>query len=203
MANGAWNSFPSSTSQIACRLCNQVCSNREALIAHIDSHLAREEITLRTLNHQPHNQVQSFPSQLSETLRNHQFAPTSFPRVSLSPPVPEMNRNISDIRALWAPPGLTQVVPPSRINHTLFSVNVNKPSASAPMQPPLLGLSSTMNSHRCISTQPFQSRNVVDEIPISEGAQPFIKMLDKPIRKIEFIDLVNLDDEEMDLTLKL
>ncbi|KAF7837453.1 putative transcription factor C2H2 family [Senna tora] len=222
MANFGWNSrlpyLPNrnnNTTQIACRLCNQVFTNRDALIAHIDSHLTCEDMTLKGFHHFQALQQQNASSRTDHTFGNLQPIIPNFPRVSPSH-LQEITRNVSaDTRSYWtpsnlpavAPPSQPPVVPPPRRSLDILSA-IGRGSAS--IQPPSLGFSPN-NNGLMLATQQFQGRSQqVEEMSTiaSDGTKPFLKILDKPIKKIEFIDLVNIDDGEsdsqaLDLTLKL
>ncbi|KAK4266164.1 hypothetical protein QN277_027127 [Acacia crassicarpa] len=99
MANRGWNSrnhlCPPNNEQIACRLCNHVFPNREIFIAHIDSHLARDEF----INNHGNNNIQILPkASHTEAFRSYHHQLAVMP-----------NNNLPVIRASTVSNNLQQV----------------------------------------------------------------------------------------------
>ncbi|KAI4345827.1 hypothetical protein L6164_012919 [Bauhinia variegata] len=122
-------------SPIACRLCNQIFLSNQALLSHIESHIAHEENNLKTLTNPP-------------------------------------RQNISG-------GGARCVLPPAQLT-----------------QPPLLNYSSSMNNVTATRVDFPGSQLLMTEGSSMDGTKQYIKQLEKPIKSIEIIDLV---DEENDL----
>lgn len=187
--------------QIACRFCSRSFISTQALITHIDSHMENEEVAIRRLYSSQHINSQ------------RQFAPTShcfppgFPvpidpqnmitdhqhgRVfQLAPPPQQpMRRNpffsAGQVGSSQQPVRQMQPVPP----------HVNLPSGTG-----LLAQFPTPQVHHHQYWKP-------EEESSNDGTKAYILQLEKPIKKIDFIDLVNIDDDNsdvptLDLALKL
>ncbi|KAL2323748.1 hypothetical protein Fmac_028127 [Flemingia macrophylla] len=170
-------SFCNNTGPNGCRLCNQVFTNTHALLTHIESHMAQEEVAIRRLYSSPqhHHHVNS---------QTHQFP---------SPP------NMSHAMIFQAQP---------------------QPQPQPQSQPKSMGI------HHPVIRSPFfnvatsqvgsSSQHPIRQMQIPPQSLPHARSfgvdglnLEKPIMKADFIDLVNVDDdnnskvEPLDLDLKL
>lgn len=158
--------------QVGCRLCNQVFMGTQALIAHIESHIAHEEIAIRSLNSPNH--INSQKGQVS-----HRFPPT------LPMPMPlQETINFANSKIFQSPPQPTRMPQPRR--NPFFSVA--HVGSSQPIRqmlfPPQLPIP--------------QAQWKPEEYP-NDGTKAYIKQLEKPIKKIDFIDLVGMDDDNSDV----
>ncbi|KHN10070.1 hypothetical protein D0Y65_025597 [Glycine soja] len=175
MANNFYNNaqfagFYNNTNPKGCRLCNQVFTDTQALLTHVESHMAQEEDSLRRLNSSPPD----VNSQMQ--LGSQQF-----------PPQPAMG----DGRNFQAQSQPMRMPQPISKNPIFNSSQI--------------GSSSTPIRQMQVSPQAFPFSGSIN----GDGSKPYISKLEKPIKKIDFIDLVNMDGDDnleveaMDLDLKL
>ncbi|KAG2403655.1 hypothetical protein LR48_Vigan02g004900 [Vigna angularis] len=158
------------TSSKGCKLCNQVFISTQALLVHLESHMAQEEIAIKRLHSLP--QHVNSQKQLGFQL----------------PIQPIMGGG----RVFQAQPQ-----PIMETNHSIRRNPVSNASQ--------IGSSSVPIRRMQVPSQLFPyGANINDD-----GSKAYILKLEKPIKKIDFIDLVNTDDdnnsevEEIDLNLKL
>jgi len=154
-----------------CKLCNQVFTNTQALLIHLESHMAQEEMAIRRLYSSP----QSLNSQKQLGLQ-FPMQPLGDGRIFQSQPQPIMEMSHS-------------------LGRNSFS-NVSQIGSSNASHFPIRKMQG--------SPQVFPYDGSIND----DGSKAYILKLEKPIKKIEFIDLVNTDDdnnpmEEVDLDLKL
>ncbi|KAK7344504.1 hypothetical protein VNO77_14173 [Canavalia gladiata] len=141
--------FNNNTSPISCRLCNQRFTSTQALLAHIESHMACEEVAIRRLYSPQHVNSQM-------QLASHHFPPTPI---------------MGDGRIFQSPP-----------QHMAL-----------PRRNPFSNATSQVGS----SSQPIRQMapwNVIND----DGTKAYLMQLEKPIKKDDFIDLVNVDDDNLD-----
>lgn len=183
--------------QIACRLCNRVFGNTQTLITHIESHMEHEEAAIRRLYSPEHiNPQRQFSS--------HCFPP-GFPL-----PI-DTSQNINDGRIFQQQPlGIPQPI------RNPFLVG------SRQIQLPPHVLSSSINNNNNNNVNGFLAQlanphvyqwKQPEEESSNDGTKAYIMQLEKPIKKIDFIDLVHNDDDNnnnhnsnvqtLDLSLKL
>ncbi|KAG4917178.1 hypothetical protein JHK87_054735 [Glycine soja] len=157
-----------------CKLCNQVFTNTQALLTHVESHMAQEKDVVRRLNSSPPQHVNS-----QIQLGSHQF-----------PPPPTMD----DIRIFQSQSQLMGM--PQPISRNPF-FNSNQIGSSSSSSMPIRKMQ--------VLPHAFPYVGNIN----GDGFKAFISNLEKPIKKIDFIDLINVDDdnnsdvEVMDLDLKL
>lgn len=183
------------TGQNPCTHCNSVFPSTQALIdiTHVDSHIKHEESAMRRL----YSQTQHV---------SHRF-PATFP----IPTGIETQQNINDGWFFHSPPQPMTMSQPRR--NTFFSpgdqVGSSQPVRKMQLPPQLHALSSAGNNTvagRMLAPSPTPQRK--PEESAYGGTKAYITQLEKPIKKIDFIDLVNTDDDNaevkpLDLTLKL
>ncbi|KAK7393714.1 hypothetical protein VNO78_22278 [Psophocarpus tetragonolobus] len=178
MANNFYNNgqFPEhySPGPNGCRLCNKVFTNTQALLTHIESHMAQEEFAIRRLYSSP----QHVNSQMQ--LGSHQFPP---------------QRIMGDGRVFQAQSQLPMGMPQPIRRNPFFNASQIGPS-SVPIR--------QMQHQHPSQVFPYVGR-INDD-----GSKAYISNLEKPIKKIDFVDLVNVDDDNnseveaaLDLDLKL
>ncbi|WVY96327.1 hypothetical protein V8G54_028478 [Vigna mungo] len=158
------------TSSKGCKLCNQVFTNTQALLIHLESHMAQEEIAIKRLY--------SLPQHVN-----------SQKQLGFQLPIQPM---MGDGRVFQA-----QTQPILEMTHSIrrnpFSNSSQVGSSSIPIR------------RMQIPSQVFPYGASIND----DGSKAYILKLEKPIKKIDFIDLVNTDDdnnsevEEVDLNLKL
>ncbi|CAJ1967060.1 unnamed protein product [Sphenostylis stenocarpa] len=156
-----------------CKLCSQVFTTTQALLNHLESHMAQEEVAIRRL----YSSSQHVNSQ-------KQLGSSQFP--------PQLTVGDGRIFQPQPQPGIMQMPQPF-IRNPFFNVSQigssSLPARKMQVPPPKV--------FPCdVSTN-------------DDGSKAYILKLEKPIKKIDFIDLVNVDDdnnsnvEEVDLDLKL
>lgn len=174
------------TDQITCRLCKRVFRSNQALITHIDSHMAHEEGVIRRLYSINHINPQTHAS--------HLFSP-SFPM----PMQLQETRNFPDNNSILQPMAL-----PQQRRNSFFSasqVGTSTPIRQMQLSPQVLSCAGNNNAAE-IARLPIPpqvpQRKREEESPI-DGTRAYIMQLEKPIKKIDFIDLVNMDDDNSDV----
>ncbi|KAI9087469.1 hypothetical protein K1719_030609 [Acacia pycnantha] len=140
MADRGWNSrnhhCPPNNEQIACRLCNHVFPNKESFIAHIDSHLARDEF----MNNHGNNNIQILPkASHTEAFRSYHHQLAVMP-----------NNNLPVIRA-------------SIVSNNLHQVNRNVFEARPP---PVVVPEVNRNGFVAQSLMPKVTRNDFNNLPL-------------------------------------
>jgi hypothetical protein len=165
MTNGFSNTRHDVLNSVACRLCNRVFINTQALITHLESHMENEGAAIRRLYSTDHiNPQVQFPSHC---------IPPGFH-------VPIDTQNINDGRIFQPQP---------RRNH-------------------FLNVGSMQLTQHGLPNQHFYQWKHLREESSNDGTKAYIMQLEKPIKKIDFIDLVGNDDDNsgaqsLDLALKL
>ncbi|KAK7279260.1 hypothetical protein RJT34_24307 [Clitoria ternatea] len=163
---------------IACRLCNQSFTSIQGLLAHVESHMAHEEVAIRRLYSSPHQQYVNPQMHLAS---HHHLSPQQ--------PIVGDDDGMRNIFHASPPP---LAMPHQPIARTPFfnasQVGSSQPSRKMQLSPPFIS---------------YAGKN-------DDPTKAYLIQLEKPIKKIDFIDLVHMDDEDnndeqeiVDLDLKL
>ncbi|CAL0303216.1 unnamed protein product [Lupinus luteus] len=170
-------------------LCKQVFMTTQALIAHIESHMKNEEVKIRSL-YSP-NYINSQRQQVSP------FFPPTFP----------MTRQLQETRNFSDNSNSFQASPQSSATHLLrrnsffctSQVGALTPNREMKLSPSVLSCAGNNAIDLAnLSFPQTRKRKLADVSPV-DGTREFIAQLEKPLKKIEFIDLVNMDDENSDV----
>ena len=189
--------------QIACRLCNRVFQNTQALITHIESHIVEEEMmALRRQNQQLQTNQ---PNSLINPSQRNLFLPIPFRPASsllsreIGPPqiLPAVQRpSVIQVSQRNTPPVPTSGSP-SIVNayYHIIHNNSNKNFYQPPNTPAQV-CSSAKNAGK-------QPRTEEEELDPNDFTRPFLRQLDRPI-PIPITRLEDIEKEKgVDLTLRL
>ncbi|OIW21193.1 hypothetical protein TanjilG_30789 [Lupinus angustifolius] len=160
----------------------------QALIAHIESHMKNEEVKIRNLYS---------PNSIYSQRQVSPFFPNTFP----------MTRQLQETRNFSDNSNSFQASPQSSATHLLrrnsfFSgtqVGALTPNREMKLSPSVLSCAGNNAINIAnLSIPQNRKRKLADIYPV-DGTREFIVQLEKPFKKIEFIDLVNIDDDNSDV----
>jgi hypothetical protein len=180
-----------SPTQIACRLCDNVFLSTQALINHIESHMAEEESTAASRSRQHRTTTTRLPSQRDLLFNCSQpnFATLPENRLPLVQPSPAPERHpFLCVHRSFAP----QLPPPTLLPQV-------SPMARFSSHAPQLILSGPQG----------QRRILVPEEPLGDCTKPYLNQLEHPIMAV--VQVADRNDEnsgisglnKLDLALKL
>ncbi|KAE9617631.1 hypothetical protein Lal_00043286 [Lupinus albus] len=182
--------YPNNTNQIACRLCKQVFTTTQALIAHIESHMKNEEVAMRSI-YSP-NYMNSQRNLVSP------FLPPTFPMTRQL----QETRKFSDISNSFQASSQSAATHLLRRNSFFSGSQVGALTLNREMKlssPSVLsGTGNNAMDIANLSILQTRKRKLADLSPV-DGTREFIVQLEKPLKKIDFIDLVNIDDDNSDV----
>ncbi|KAJ1398934.1 Zinc finger C2H2-type [Sesbania bispinosa] len=167
-----------------CRLCNQVFTTYQSIITHLESHhIPRENLPIGILNN-INAQRELIPSPLQPI----------FSRPALLPET----RNFVNSRVFQAPPRQPMVMPRPRTNPSPYA-NLQV-AASQPLFLPPQVMPSSGRIGTGVTDMAHKGRMEVSPI---DGTKPYIDLLDKPIDNNMVDNLANINDDTLDLALRL
>ncbi|KAL1367995.1 hypothetical protein AAHE18_02G088500 [Arachis hypogaea] len=157
--------------QISCILCNQTFMSTRALMTHIESHIAHEKVVLQNLITSPNYNVNS---QIGQSFQRFH------PNIPMPMPKQETINFANDSKFNQTPQKISSLFGVGQIGSSSSSHSIRQ--IMFPPQPP---------NQQLFQWKPQENPN--------DGTKAYIKILEKPIKKIDFVDLVAMDDDNLDV----
>ncbi|KAK7277397.1 hypothetical protein RIF29_18548 [Crotalaria pallida] len=204
----------------ACRLCKKVFRSTQDLLAHIDSHMAQEESAIRRLHSSNYVNNSSERKSIASPLFPPSIAPPMPNQLLQGNNFADNNNNKSNI-LFQSPPSSQSMVMPTQLRRNSFfsgSLQVGSSSTPTPIRQMLLSphqvvnlsYAGNNNNNKNSATSEIGQLSIsqsnkrrlaaaaAEGVSPSDGTRSFIVQLEKPIKKIDFIDLVSMDDDNSD-----